>query len=206
MKTALIIAAAPERDIAYIKALYDTLRDPFIICADGGMKKAIALGLPIDLMVGDMDSGGSAASETVALPTEKDFSDTEACVYTAAERGYTRVVIAGASGGRLDHMLCNLFLIDLYAKKGVECMLADAQNLVSRARSGSYSVPAEYRYVSIIPLDAQLTGLDLSGVKYPMVGRTVERGSSLTLSNEVYGDRFSVSIRSGEALLIFSHD
>lgn len=206
MKTALIIAAAPERDIAYIKVLYDTLRDPFVICADGGMKKAAALGLSVHLTVGDMDSGGSPASETVALPTEKDFSDTEACVHAAAERGYTRAVIVGASGGRLDHMLCNLFLIGLYAQKGVECTLADAQNLVSRVRSGTYSVPAEYRYVSVIPLDAQLTGLDLSGVKYPLVGQTVERGSSLTLSNEVMGDLFSISIGSGEALLVFSHD
>lgn len=206
MQTALIIAAAPEDDVQYLKELYHTLNAPLVLCADGGLEKARALRLPVDLHIGDMDSGKETGAQSVLLPAEKDFSDTEACVQAAVARGCRRIVLAGASGGRLDHLLCNLFLIGTLARQGVECMLVDARNMVCRAVSGRYPAQPHYRYVSLIPLEAELTDVNLSGVKYPLQHKTVQRGSSLTLSNEVTEDFFSVQIGAGEALLIYSRD
>ena len=116
MKWALIIAAAPEEDIAYIQRVYQSLSQPLTLCADGGLQKVRKLGLPCDLLIGDMDSGGleetGEGTEQIRLPAEKDFTDTQSCLEEAVRRGCDAIVLTGASGGRLDHLLCNLHLLE----------------------------------------------------------------------------------------------
>ena len=80
----------------------------------------LELGLPIDLAVGDFDSVSrselemiqSATKDCMIAPAEKDDTDTELALkitfqlYPEAE-----VTIFGAFGGRIDHMLSNIFLV-----------------------------------------------------------------------------------------------
>ena len=50
----VIISAAPSSNVSYIK---NYIQDgDFVICADGGLKHAIACGILPDLLVGDFDS------------------------------------------------------------------------------------------------------------------------------------------------------
>ena len=109
MNWGFVIAASPEEEIGYIRSAYDALSSPLVLCADGGLQKAEKLGIPCDILIGDMDSGGGdGAKDVMRLPMEKDFTDTQSCLEEAVRRGCSHVLITGATGGRLDHLLCNL--------------------------------------------------------------------------------------------------
>ena len=208
MKWALIIAAAPEEDIAYIQRVYQSLSQPLTLCADGGLQKARKLGLPCDLLIGDMDSGGleetGEGPEQIRLPAEKDFTDTQSCLEEAVRRGCDAIVLTGASGGRLDHLLCNLHLLEALEIRGVRGYLADGRNLVQLLRNGPAAVPACYRYFSLLPIDETLEGVTIRGAKYPLENGTIRRADSLAVSNEALGGTVEIQVRRGRAFLIFS--
>lgn len=206
MRNALIIAASPEQEIGYIRAVYEQMDTPAVFCADGGLQKANRLSIPCDVLMGDMDSGGGeGAGRVVYFPAEKDYSDTEACVIEAMDQGYTTLVAVGATGGRLDHLLCNLHLMELVGQRGGNLVLVDATNVVQLLRNGVVRVPCEYRYFSISPIDPVLTGVEISGAKYPLQNATVRRDhASLTVSNEAPNGEVTIRVAQGKAFLIFS--
>ena len=87
MNWAFVIAASPEEEIGYIRSAYDALSSPLVLCADGGLQKAEKLGIPCDILIGDMDSGGGdGAKDVMRLPMEKDFTDTQSCLEEAVRR------------------------------------------------------------------------------------------------------------------------
>lgn len=206
MRDALIIAASPEQEIGYIRAVYEKMDQPVVFCADGGLLKANRLGIPCDIAMGDMDSGGGeGAAKVVRFPAEKDYSDTEACVIEALDQGYMTLVTVGATGGRLDHLLCNLHLMELARQRGGNMILVDGCNVVQLLRGGTVRVPPGYRYFSIAPIDPVLTGVDIRGAKYPLENATVRRDhASLTVSNEAPGGEVFIRVAQGDAFLIFS--
>lgn len=205
MNWAFVIAASPEEEIGYIRSAYDALSSPMVLCADGGLQKAEKLGIPCDILIGDMDSGGGdGAKDVMHLPMEKDFTDTQSCLEEAVRRGCSHVLITGATGGRLDHLLCNLHLLEALEKKGVHGLIADRDNLVQLLESGPVQVPACYRYFSILPIDEQLRGVTIEGAKYPLQDAMVQRDDSLTVSNEAPSGEVTIQVKEGRAFLIFS--
>lgn len=206
MKQALIIAASPEENIDYIQAVYEKLEDPLVICADGGMKKAQQLSIPCDLLMGDMDSGGTPVNcAAVRFPAEKNYTDSQACLEEAIARGCDRLYLTGASGGRVDHFLCNLHLLEATEKKGAETFLIDARNEVQLLKNQIYRIPAPYRYFSLIPITETLEGVLIRNAKYPLENAFVRREDSLTVSNEPKENReVEITVQKGKAFLIFS--
>lgn len=205
MKTALIIAASPEQEINYIKDTYDAIAPDLVICADGGILKANLLGIKCDILMGDMDSGGRDFSgETIIFPAVKNFTDLHSAIDKAIDCGCETLVITGASGGRLDHLLCNIHLIEAAEMRGVRARLVDSMNIVTIFECGKFFVPDGFKYFSIIPLDCKLTGVSISNCKYPLDGAELLRYDSLAVSNEPKTGEVSAFIQSGRALLIFS--
>ena len=84
-----------------------------MIAADGGVDRALALGLRVDLAIGDFDSvtpAGLAAAEAAGArverhPAAKDATDLELALDAAIALGPARIVVVGSDGGRLDHLL-----------------------------------------------------------------------------------------------------
>ena len=70
-----------------------------------------------------------------------------------------------------------------------------------------FIMPSAYRYFSIVPLDAVLTGVTIENAKYPLENGRVTRAGMVSISNEAApGSSFSVTIEKGAALIIFAHD
>lgn len=203
---AVIIGSAPCESWENLRR-YPT-EGAYIIAADGGRIWAEQSGLSIDWYVGDGDSGGfSAGLPSEILPAEKDVTDLEAAVHHALERNIQTILIWGASGGRADHHLANLQLLEQIAQRGSQGIFLDAANEVRYLCPGRYQIPNDpsYRYLGIIPLDARLTGVSIQGVKYPLDSATVIRGTTLTVSNEILpGCHAELTIGSGAALLVRS--
>ncbi|MGE4548565.1 MAG: thiamine diphosphokinase, partial [Intestinibacillus sp.] len=198
---ALIFAAAPETEYGYIRAFLDEHPDAAVICADGGQRHARAMGLRPDLVIGDFDSGEvpENAAEVLRLRPEKDDTDTQSCMREAFARGCTEVTLVCATGGRLDHLLANLSLLEEARDCGRRCTVLDRQNMVFLHDGGCrhFKMPPYYQYFSVIPLDEKLEGVTIRGAKYPLERATVLRKRMVSISNEPTQSTFSIEIVRG---------
>lgn len=206
-RRAILVGAAPG-GIPMERIGYSPDRD-LLICADGGRNKLEALGLRPDWYVGDNDSGGTPEGlPSVVLPAEKDVSDMEMAVERALQLGCTSLVLTGCTGGRLDHALANIGLLEQIAQAGADGVLMDPWNEVRFLNPGIHRVVNQppSQYLGLIALDARVEGLTLMGVKYPLRDFTLRRGTTRTISNAfLNGTEAQISFTGGSLLLIRSH-
>lgn len=209
-RRALILSAAPCEDLEYVRAFLRENPEPVVLCADGGARYAQALGLTPDVVVADFDSSSQppVCRELIRLTPEKDDTDTQHCAAVALERGCRDIMLACATGGRLDHLLANLLLCETVWEKGGRLTILDAQNTVFLHAGGLMQFRREQarKYISIIPLDYRLDGVTLRGVKYPVEHGQLARDQLISVSNEAADEVFSIEIEKGRALVIFSED
>lgn len=205
-KQAVIVGAAPCESLDYLKG-YLTGAD-FILCADGGEKTALRCGLVPDAYVGDSDSGGAGVTASaLRLPREKDLTDLEAALYQSAELGFRRVLLCACTGGRGDHHLANLCLLERAWELRLEAVLLDEENEVRFVTAGEYEVENQppYQYLSLLPLDHSLEEVSMTGVRYCVGHRQFLRTRTLGVSNEILpGHTAHITIGSGCGLLIRS--
>lgn len=179
------------------------------IAADSGMIHAETLGVTPELWVGDFDStsldlanrhAGIARQEH---PAEKAATDGELAIEEAIALGASEIVLLGGFGGQADHMLGHLGLLLGLARREVMALLTSGNEEAYALLPGTLSLPlSDDDRVSIIPF-ADLGGLDIANVKWPLNGRTVPLGSSLTLSNVALGQGpVSIALRSGYGVVI----
>jgi thiamine pyrophosphokinase len=200
MKRCVIIGASPD-------VFWDGRWVPdIVICADGGARHAINLGLAPSLVIGDGDSADLDEPLPYPfrrLPAEKNMTDMEACLDCALGDGYDEIAIIGATGGRLDHFLGNIGLLE---RAGRKAYLLDGQHEIYLIASSLTIHPVcEYRYFSVIPLDEEALGVTITGGKYPLNNAVLRRDATVGISNEpLDGLPFSVSVEKGKVLLVLS--
>lgn len=186
-----------------------------VICADGGVRHAFALGLTPDLVIGDLDSAGPVlAAEVQArgipirrMPVEKDQTDTHLAVEEALARGAGEILLVGATGSRLDHTLSNLLLLPVISRRA-DVTILDSSNIIQVLRPGVrlrvQAVPGSY--LSLVPLTPEVTGVEVQGVKWPLHDATLRWGESLGVSNVILGEAAEVAVQQGCLLVIQAWD
>ncbi len=207
IRTALLIGSAPGPALDYLRP-YLTGGE-LVICADGGVKRALEAGLTPDCYVGDSDSGGFLPEgvDHWLLPSEKNLTDLEMAVEKALEAGVKRMILCGCTGGRQDHHLANLFLLEQLRQRGAQGMILDEGNEITYLIPGSCILEnrPRYHYFSLLPVERVLNQVTISGSKYELPPTDVYRGSTLTVSNEFIGDHpVKLSFSGGAAFLIRS--
>lgn len=188
-------------------------KDDLVIAADSGLENARALGLSIAAVVGDYDSLGHAPDvdadvEVITVPTEKDVTDTQLAVEYALQKGAKEIAILGGLGGRLDHTLANISILEDLLAKGVRATIADGQNRVRLLHNDSTIVPRSgYTYISLLALDPVCRGVEIEGVKYPLKKAKLHRTmGGFGVSNEITGNCCFISVRKGTLLIVESRD
>ena len=161
-------------------------------------------------MISDCDSmPETEGDEVIRLKPEKDDTDTQSCLREVFRRGCREATLVCATGGRIDHMLANLSLLEEAREMGGRLTILDSCNRIVLHEGGreKFIMPSAYRYFSIVPLDAVLTGVTIENAKYPLENGRVTRAGMVSISNEAApGSSFSVTIEKGAALIIFAHD
>ncbi len=199
----LIIAGgdycAPEEDI---------LPAEHIIACDRGWVYAERLGLTPDLVVGDFDSS-DPPPEGVALcrlPVEKDDTDTMYAARYACGKGYKRVVICCAFGGRLDHALANIQTGVYLARRGIRTTLLGAGTRGELLSGGERIVIPEKqgRSLSVLALSEVCRGVTIRGTKYECEGIEMTSSFPLGVSNTWAGEEAEISVESGMLLILMS--
>lgn len=208
-KRCVILSAAPARDPLALMGYL--LPDDYIVAADGGWRLASQMGVTPAMLVADFDSLDDVlipdGVECVALPTEKDVTDTAEAMRRAYENGYRSFLLLGCTGGRLDHQQAALAVAADYARRGCEVSLADEQNEIHLLTPGSYVYPAcPGEKVSLFAFGADVTGLFLDGLKYTVSDYTLTPYDPLCVSNEWVGEDACLSFKSGLLMLYFSKD
>ncbi len=172
----------------------------------------------------ELHSGGCSCSESsrtdesieiVTLPRDKDKTDTEVALDIVLDRGFSTAIVTGALGGtRIDHEIANVFLIERYAKMGLDVILssrdsvifglsgADSEYLAHKRRRWFRGKPGDW--ATIIPMTPQLSGVTTEGLRFPLYDAILERGATLGVSNEMTQDEAAVSIAEGFCLVILT--
>lgn len=206
-KCGLIIGAAPWQDGRFLTP-YLAGKDWMVFCADGGYANAKAAGLEPDFLIGDWDSGEKPALDVpcVTLPVEKDMTDLQAAMDEALSMGVMELLLCGCTGGRLDHTVSNLLLLEWLVERGGQGMVVDEDNEVRLLTPGVCRLEdrPHYHYLSLVPLDHKISGVTLKGTKYPLERAELSRGDTLSISNEPKNPVLEITIGSGRALLIRS--
>lgn len=171
-----------------------------VLAADSGMAHAAPLGVEPHLWIGDFDSAGPELLAQHAhvprepYPAAKDATDGEIAIDTALGEGASEIVLVGGFGGQSDHMLGHFGVILRLARRGVKTLMTGGDEEAYPLLAGEHRFDlAEGSRFSIVPF-ADLHGLDIEGVHWPLVQRHVPLGSSLTLSNVATGP---VTVRLG---------
>ena len=215
MKDTIIVSGGNiHKDFALDFLKKNKTENTCLIAADRGVEFFMGTDLEPDVAVGDFDSlsaEGAKYMETLKhteirrLKPEKDDSDTQSAANYAIEQGTERIMILGATGNRIDHLMANFGLLMLGKTKQVQIVLVDAYNYMSLIESGMILKKEEQfgKYVSFFPIEGEVTGLTLKGFKYPLNSYTLKvEDSGLTVSNEISDPEAEVTFETGKLLMI----
>lgn len=188
-----------------------------MIAADSGMNFLHRNGLVPDIVAGDFDSVQSSSLQhfqglnnvqVIKLNPVKDDTDTEFVIREAIRRGATEIIVLGATGTRLDHVLANVNLLGIGLEENVSIELVDAHNRI-RMIDDSLEIKKSNQFgsfVSILPVKGDAKGVTLEGMKYPLQDADIVCFSSLGISNEIVDDTARIIVREGVLLVIESND
>lgn len=185
---------------------YDYIRskireDDFIICADGGLRHAHAMGVVPDVAIGDFDSSERDESvKTYVYPTRKDFTDGELAVNYAVDNGYDEIIMLAMTGTRLDHTITDITLLS----KSEGACLIDDHNEVRMVRSSLTLKGYKGKTLSIIPIFGDLENITTTGLEYPLCNETLYFGESRGNSNVVIFDELTITAGGGMGLIIIN--
>ena len=183
---------------------------------DLGGRRIIKKELPLDLVVGDFDSVTveerqliqKRARQFVQAQPEKDDTDLELALLTIFEKNpQAQVTIFGALGGRIDHMLANVFLPSnpKLAPYMRQIAIEDGENLIAYCPEGSSQLQprSDYDYLAFMPVrDSQLTIL---GAKYELTEENFFF-KKVYASNEYIDREVSVTCPDGYVVVLHSKD
>lgn len=161
-----------------------------IICADGGTRHAERLSLKPGVIIGDMDSyrtpptqGRRGAGPSFVIDVDPYRSDFVKALDFVLKQGCRSLCVTGVMGGRLDHVLVNLALIERYSRR-LEITMVD-RGLARILGPGDYRF--NFRRGEIITLLALGKAVvSLTGTRYPLKKEKLI-ASSRGLSNTAQG-------------------
>ncbi|MCC5950738.1 MAG: thiamine diphosphokinase [Acidimicrobiia bacterium] len=183
-----------------------------VVAADSGLEHARALGLHVDVVVGDLDSVHPDALAQARVegtlveehPTAKDRTDGELALARAAAFGARQVVVLGVGGGRLDHLLANTAMLvspQLADTEVVAVVGADLCRVVRPGRSLELR-GAPGSLVSLVAPVGVAGGVTTKGLRWELCDASLGPLAGLGVSNELLGPAGTVAVDSGVVLVI----
>jgi len=183
----------------------------YVIAADSGLHLAPALGLAVDLVVGDCDSVDAATLDAAAAagtlverhPAAKDETDLELALDAALRHDATRITVVEGAVGRVDHYLAHVLLIasPRFAAVEIEAFLDGTRIQVTHGRTVELTgSPGDL--VTLLPVHGPARGVVTGGLTYPLDGEDLPAGSTRGVSNIMVGTAATVGLSSGTLLVV----
>ena len=186
-------------------------RSDMVIAADSGLGLAEALGVQVDLVVGDLDSVERSQLDSAVIagatveehPTDKDATDLDLALHAAVDRGGTRIVIAGGGAGRLDHLLGIAMLLsdDRWSDIAIEWHSGWSVTHVARGDLALDTLPEDL--VSVIPVSDEVV-VSIAGTRWSLEAAPLTRGTTHGISNEALGDSIEIKVHQGVVFVVIT--
>lgn len=204
--TDCIILAGAQLDTNTVNA--DEFAGKYIICADRGVSHAQKLGVQPDLIVGDFDSLGyipKASCKILQFKPEKDDTDLMIALKQAIELGFMDIKIYAALGGRLDHTFASIQALAYALDHDTAAQLVSDTDTVAMLDPGEYAFERKNGFsLSLFSYSQNVSDLNIKGAKYEAENVQLSSSFPLGISNEIVGEKATVSFKSGRLLVIRS--
>ena len=209
IKTKIVIFANGEADdLDFLGKIASEAN--YIICCDGGAGFAAQLGLVPHLIVGDFDSLDADIKAyyenkdvTFAeFPIEKNATDLEIAVEMALLKSPAEIVILGGYGGRADHFLGNIQTLVMAAKADTKAIMVSPATKAFVIDKFAEIPRENYNYISLVPLEAEVSGITTTGLKYPLRSDVLHIGTTVGISNEFVDSVATITVNGGLLLAI----
>ena len=185
-------------------ALLEELREgaALVVAADGGARRALALGLVPDIVTGDLDSIGDARE---AIPADRirpnphpNATDLEKAIALCLDEGCDAVDIIGGGGGRADHALANLSVLVRFGRRARVRMVDERFAIELVDGEATVEGPAG-TVVSLVAI-SRCEGVTTSGLRWELAGAPLEF-SAHGVHNEIAASPARIAVSSGDLLL-----
>ncbi len=207
----------------------------YLLAVDRGLECLLRLKINPDEVIGDFDSVSDEARMAIGLEPKnksnkkkddqeqfvfdvlpyhirqldvhKDQTDTEEAVRFAMRYLRGDIVILGATGTRIDHVLGNISILGLGVLSGFHISLVDEHNRISLVKDEMVITKKEQfgDYVSIVPYTDD-TYVTLTGFQFNVDNKHMKRNLSLGISNVIEEDEAKIVVNNGVAIVIESRD
>jgi thiamine pyrophosphokinase len=181
-----------------------------IVATDGALDRASDCGIKVDTLIGDLDSLADPTHleerfpglEVLQFPEDKDWTDLELAIDWALKQSPTSILVYGAAGGRIDHTMANLALLEKGLHSGIPIELISGNESV-RYLQGSLTLEDAVvgDRISLLPISLFCT-ISTQGLHYALDSEKLFRGQGRGVSNIVSSTPASVSVESGVLAII----
>ncbi len=201
-KKILLVANGERPDEALIKRVL-SLAD-FIIAVDGGLAHCRFYNIPPDRLIGDLDSCNpehvrNLTEESIIRVPDQNNTDLQKALAYVQKLDPAGVMIIGALGGRADHSLANLIIVNnheekwplsIYDNRGCFTLLGEGQHTLEDPPGTT---------ISLFTLSGA-AGVQTRGFEYPVRTEFLD-ASFIGVSNVIRETPASIHIGSGKILL-----
>lgn len=188
-----------------------------VIGVDKGMEFLYRNQIVPSYIVGDFDSVDQEIADYYRNHTNvpireynpvKDASDTEIAVRLAMTLECSRLLILGATGGRIDHLWANVQMLTIPFRAGIDGEILDPSNRIRLIGGDTVLRKSEMYgpYFSVFPLGGEVFGFNISGAKYPLKNHTLTPYDSLCVSNQIEEDEGKITFSRGIVILMETRD
>ena len=180
------------------------IEEDYIIAADAGYIHVLAQGKTPNVVIGDFDSSSMPKDfKVIKLQIEKDDTDGQAAIEYAKQNNFDEIRLYGATGGRLDHELCNLSLLAKAYSLGIKASAKEPDVEIFYSEAGKVTLNANIgATVSIIAFGDGVTITNGKGLKYPINDLSISKYDlGRSISNVAVEETQSFEILKGSCFI-----
>lgn len=208
----IVVTGAAPLDPTAVRSIPD---GAIVIAADGALDHARAAGLTPAALVGDLDSispEGAAWAEANATiqrhPPDKEHTDTELALATAADFNPARLILISGGGDRLDHTFAAIGALghpSLTSIPTIDGWWGRQQLFVIHGPGRASRRLPLGTTISALALQGPCRGVTITGVRWPLDDADLGPTRGLGISNETTADDVEITLASG-VLTVFVND
>lgn len=207
----LIFANGEIHDGTMVRQAIAAAAESYVMGADGGARMAQFYDVPLDLVIGDMDSLDESEVDALAAagieieryPRHKNETDLELALMKAAALDLHWIRVIGALGGRIDQLLSNIYLLALPVLHGRDVRLVAGEQEAYLLHPGEHTIDGSVGdTLSLIPLGGDADGIRTHNLYYPLNNERLLFGPARGVSNVFDAPTATVELRAGVLLVV----
>ncbi len=181
-----------------------------IYAADRGGEYLWEMGLLPDFLVGDFDSLPAKTKNSLekagvpikVYPEAKDETDLEIAANLVLDKGFRKIIILGAWGGRPDQSLAGISVLHKIKRNKGHGLILNPRNSLELISQKASLEKEKGKAFSLVPWGGDAGGLTIEGCRFNTREVSLKPWQTLGISNEVKEKVGTISLKKGLLLLI----